>query len=142
VFDRPEVVAAAQATLATAGVAERCKIVGGDFFASVPPGGDAYVLRQIVHDWDDARAALIPQSCRRAMRDSGRVLVVKRAIASDNYQALRALSLDMLMLVILGGLQRNEEEYRALFAAAGVRLSAVVPLGDAEQFSVYEGTPL
>ena len=140
-FDRPEVVAGAPATLEAAGVSERCQIVGGDFFEAVPAGGDAYVLRQILHDWDDVRATKILENCRRAMQGPGKVLVVERAIAPDFRQALPALRLDLEMLVNLGGLQRTEAEYTALFAAAGFRLSAVAPVGNGAQFSVFEGVP-
>ncbi len=138
-FDRPEVVAGAAPALEAAGVADRCEVVGGDFFTAVAPGGDAYVLRQIIHDWDDARAAAILTNCRRAMREGGKVLVVERAIAPDYRQAMAELHLDMEMLVITSGIQRTEAEYRALFAASGLRLSAVVPLGDTLHYSVYEG---
>lgn len=140
-FDRPEVVVGATAALEEAGVAERCEIVGGDFFAAVPPGGDAYILRQIIHDWDDAQAAAILANCRRAMREPGRLLVVERRIAPDYRQALPVLHLDLEMLVNVGGRERTDAEYSRLFAAAGFRLTTIVPLGDAAQFSVFEGVP-
>lgn len=132
-FDRPEVVAGARVTLEAAGVAERCELVGGDFFATVPPGGDAYLLRQVIHDWDDARATVILANCRRAMPEAGRLLVVERAIAPDYRQALPVLHLDLEMLVNVGGMQRTDAEYAALFATVGLHLSAVIPLGDAAQ---------
>jgi hypothetical protein len=138
-FDRHEVVAGAPAVLEAAGVADRCQIVCGDFFASVPPGGDAYVLRQILHDWDDVRAAQILAHCRRVLGEMGKVLVIERAIARDSRQALPVLLLDMEMLVNFGGVQRTEAEYRTLFARVGLQLNAVVPLGDTAQFAVFEG---
>lgn len=138
-FDRPAVVAGARATLEAAGVAERCEVVGGDFFASVPAGGDAYILRQILHDWDDARATKILENCRRAMGQTGKVLVIEGIIAPDYRKALPVLQLDLEMLVNYGGRQRTQAEYEALFAAANFRLSAVVPLHDLGQFSVFEG---
>ncbi|MDQ6833229.1 MAG: acetylserotonin O-methyltransferase [Chloroflexota bacterium] len=137
-FDLPDVITGAPALLAEAGVAERCEIVPGDFFTAVPPG-DAYILRQIIHDWDDIRATAILANCRRAMQGAGKVLVVERAIGSDYRQALQVLYVDLEMLVSMGGLQRTEEEYAMLFNAAGLRLSAVVRLG--EHFSIYEGIP-
>jgi hypothetical protein len=140
-FDQPEVIAGAPPVLEEAGVAERCEVVGGDFFAAVPPGGDAYLLRQIIHDWDDARATAILATCRRALHGEGKVLVVERAIAPDYREALPVLHLDLQMLVLLGGKQRTEAEYGRLFSTAGLRLSAVVPLGDAGQYSVFEGVP-
>ncbi len=140
-FDRPEVVQGAAASLEMAGVSDRCEIVGGDFFAAVPQDGDAYLLRQIIHDWTDAQAITILANCRRAMAQSGKVLVVERALVSDHRESLGALHLDMEMLANLGGLQRTDAEYGALFEAADMRLGAVVPLGDTDQFSVFEGIP-
>lgn len=139
-FDLPEVVAGAAPTLEEAGIADRCAVVGGDFFVAVAPG-DAYILRQIIHDWDDARATAILANCRRAMQGAGKVLVVERAIGADYRQSMAELHIDLEMLVNLGGLQRTEAEYGALFAAAGLRLNAVVPLGDPLHYSVYEGVP-
>ena len=140
-FDQPEVVEGASAVLATAGVADRCAIVGGDFFAEVPRGGDIYILRQIIHDWDDERAMLILANCRRAMAPSGKVLVIEAAISDDYQQSLPVLQLDLEMLVNYGGRQRTEDEYRALFAAAGLRLGKVIPLNDPGQFSIFEALP-
>jgi len=140
-FDLPEVIAGAPATLEAEGIAERCQVIGGDFFEASLPRGDAYVLRQILHDWADARATEILTNCRRAMQGPGKVLVIERTIAPNYQHALPVLRLDLEMLVNLGGLQRTEAEYSKLFAAAGFRLSAVVPLGDAAQFSVFEGVP-
>jgi predicted O-methyltransferase YrrM len=140
-FDRPEVVQGAAAALEMTGVADRCEIAGGDFFAAVPPDGDAYLLRQIIHDWDDAQATTILENCRHAMRESGKVLVVERALAPDHRESLGALHLDMEMLVNLGGLQRTDAEYGTLFESAHLRLSTIVPLGDTDQFCVFEGIP-
>jgi hypothetical protein len=141
-FDQPDVVAGASATLAAASIADRCEIVGGDFFAEVPLGGDMYLLRQIIHDWDDARATLILANCRRAMRASDIVLVVEGAIGAEYQQSLPVLQLDLEMLVNYGGLQRTADEYRALFATAGFSLAKVIPLGDSSQFSVFEALPV
>ena len=140
-FDQPEVVAEASAVLEQAGVAERCRIEGGDFFQAVPEGGDAYVLRSIVHDWEDERAQLIMEQCRRAMPALGRLLVVERVVGTDYRAALSTLYADMEMLVSVGGRERTEAEYRALFADAGFRLTRIVPLGDAASYSVIEGAP-
>ncbi|GAC1446082.1 MAG: methyltransferase [Chloroflexota bacterium] len=137
-FDLPAVVSDAGQRLEEAGVANRCDVAGGNFFESVPPG-DAYILRQIIHDWDDARATTILTNCRSAMQGSGKVLVVECGVGSDYRTDMHALHLDLEMLVSLGGIQRTEEEYSALFDAAGLRLSAVHPLGDALHFSIYEG---
>lgn len=140
-FDLPEVVAGAPSTLEAAGVSDRCEVVAGDFFTSIPTGGDAYLLRQVVHDWDDDQAARILENCRRALGGQGRVLVVERAIVPDYHQAVSLLRLDLEMLVNFGGRQRTEAEYGTLFAAAGLRLSAAFLLLDKAQFSVFEGVP-
>jgi hypothetical protein len=137
-YDRAGVVAGASAVLEAAGVAERCEVVAGDFFSSVPEG-DACILRQIIHDWNDADAGRILTNCRRALGGAGKVLVVERAIAADAREALPVLQLDLHMLVMHGGRQRTDDEYRALFDSAGLQMTRVVPLGDAAQFSVFEG---
>jgi len=140
-FDRPEVVASATAVLEEAGVADRCEIVGGDFFSDALPVGDAYILRQIIHDWDDARATEILANCRRAMQEASRLLVVERAVDPDPRRALSVLHLDLQMLVNVGGIQRTDAEYRVLFSGAGFRLTTVVPLRDAATYCVFEGVP-
>jgi hypothetical protein len=140
-FDSPEVVAGAAALLDRVGVADRCEVVGGDFFAAVPAGGDAYLLCQIVHDWRDPQAVHILRNCRAAMRESGRLLVVERALATDCRESLSVLHADMGMLVHVGGLERTDAEYRTLFAEAGFRLTNIVPVGDRFHYSVFEGVP-
>jgi hypothetical protein len=140
-FDRPEVVANAPAVLAAAGVTARCAVVGGDFFAGVPAGADIYILRFIIHDWDDAHAQAILEQCRRAMDPAGRLLVLERVIGTDYREGLLALHGDMQMLVNLGGRERTEEEYQALFAAAGFRVTNILPLAGPELFSVFEAVP-
>jgi hypothetical protein len=140
-FDAPGVAPGAAPVLAAAGVLDRCEIAGGDFFEAVPAGGDAYILRQIIHDWDDDRAARILGNCRSALGDGGKVLVLERALEPDPRDCLPVLHVDMEMLVNVGGLQRTDDGYRALFARAGLRLTEVVPLNDGGQFKVFEGTP-
>jgi hypothetical protein len=138
-FDRPEVVSNARAMLDEQGLTDRCAIVAGNFFDAVPAGADAYVLRFIVHDWDDDRARTILEQCHRAMDTTGRVFLVERIVGTDYREALPALHGDMQMLVSLSGRERTEVEYRALLTDAGFRLTSVVPLADG--FSVLEGTP-
>jgi hypothetical protein len=83
-FDRPHVIAGAQSLLEAEGVAQRCELVSGDFFEAVPSGGDAYLLQNIIHDWDDERAIAILKSCRRAIVKTGKVLLSEMVIPSDN----------------------------------------------------------
>ena len=137
--DLPDVVAGAGQVLENFAVRDRCEVVGGSFFDALPKGGDAYVLRQIVHDWDDDRALAILRNCRAAMTRTGKVLVVERQIVPDHREAMRVLHADLEMLVNVGGMERTDAEYRSLFEKAGFRLTTIVPLMDAGGFSVFEG---
>jgi len=125
-MDQPHVVASAQAVLAEAGVAERCAVVGGDFFEEVPSGGDIYTLRRIIHDWDDERGSLILRSCARALGPGGKVLVIEDVVAPGS-EALNTTFRDLQMLVMTGGRERTEAEYSRLFTASGLRLTRIIP---------------
>jgi hypothetical protein len=125
-FDQPHVVKGAEPRLQAAGVAERCATDGGDFFASVSPDGDAYILAQIPHDWDDERCRIILGNCRRAIRPVGKLLVVEQVLPPANEPSF-AKWLDLHMLVLLTGRERTETEYRDLHAAAGFALTRVIP---------------
>ena len=104
----------------------RCEYVSGDFFVSVPPGGDAYIMKHIIHDWDDERALKILRNIRNAMKPNGRVLLVEAVIADGNNQDFGKL-LDLEMLVSPGGKERTAAEYEELFTRAGLRLTRIVP---------------
>ena len=138
-FDRPDVVAGAAQVFGNFAVRERCEVVEGSFFDALPEGGDAYVLRQIIHDWDDERALAILRNCRAAVTRTGKVLVIERQILPDHREAMRVLHADLQMLVNVGGMERTDAEYRSLFEKAGFRLTTIVPLMDAVGFSVFEG---
>ena len=125
-FDQPHVVAGAAELLQAAGVADRCQVVGGSFFDSVPNGGDAYLLKQIIHDWEDPEATAILRTCRRAIGPDGRLLIIERALGAPNQEPAGKL-MDLQMLVSAGGRERTREEYGALFDAAGFRLTGVTP---------------
>jgi hypothetical protein len=109
-----------------ASVAARAEFVQGDFFASVPGGGDLYILKSIIHNWDDSAAVKILKKCREAMPESSRVLVAERVIPPGNTPS-EAKLFDINMLVTLGGQERTEEEYAKLFVAAGLELAQVFP---------------
>ena len=127
-FDVPHVLDQARRQIATAGVDARCELVGGDFFASVPTGGDIYLLRWILHDFDDERAARILRACRAAMPPEGRLLVIEQVVAGEGEPGdWMTKFLDLQMLILLGGQERTEAEFRDLFAAAGFRLRRVIP---------------
>jgi len=124
--DRPEVLPGAEAFLEAAGVRDRCELVGGDFFAAVPAGGDAYVLALIVHNWPDDETTAILRACHRAMAPGARLWLVEQVVEpGDAYD--RAKQRDLLMLVLFGAQERTEAEYRALLEAAGFEWVAVHP---------------
>jgi hypothetical protein len=120
IFDMKQAVAAAQATMYELGVAERCTLHAGDFFASVPPGGDIYILSHVLHNWDDARAIRILRNCREAMSSAARLWIVEIVMgaAPDFY----SVWLDLEMLVNFGGRERSESEYEELVREAGLIL--------------------
>jgi hypothetical protein len=122
--DRPQVVAEAQPQLEAAGLGGRCEVVAGDLFVSVPAGGDAYMLKRVIHDWDDERAGAILRNCHRAMPAHGRLLVIELVLPPGNAPSLGKL-FDLLMLVDPGGRERTEADYRTLLAGAGFELTAV-----------------
>lgn len=124
-YDLPEVTAEAPAALASRGVAEPPEIVGGDFFERVPAGADAYVLKTVLHDWDDDRAAAILVRCREAMARDGRVLICEQVIGVG---ANLALLTDLEMLIMTpGGRERTAAEFATLAARAGLRIRRFVP---------------
>jgi SAM-dependent methyltransferase len=131
-FDRPAVVERAQERVRGAGLAGRAELVAGDFFESLPAGGDLYILSRILMDYDDERSVRLLQNCRLAMRPGGRVLIVQllmpeRGGGGSRDQLFEAAVSDLNMLVLTGGRERTEGEYRALLGRAGFRLSRVVP---------------
>ena len=125
-FDAAPAIEEAKKRVNGDGFAERCQIVSGDFFQSVPRGSDAYILKNILHDWDDERCVTILKNCQGAMAENGRVLLVETVIPPASAPSFDRL-LDLNMLVISGGRERSEAEYRALFDAAGLRLTKIVP---------------
>jgi SAM-dependent methyltransferase len=126
-FDLPVSRERAEAAIAAAGLTERCHFVGGDFFAGVPAGGDAYVLKQILHDWDDERSAAVLEQCRQAMAPGGTLLVVEYVLPAGNEPAPDETLMDVTMLVFTGGRERSAAQYAELFGRAGLRLTRVVP---------------
>jgi len=125
-FDQPHAVAEARCQLEAAGLVGRCEVVAGDFFVSIPAGGDAYILKRVIHDWNDERARAILRNCHRAMPEHGRLFVIEVVLPPGNDPSLGKL-FDLLMLVDLGGRERTEADYRTLFASAGFDLAAVTP---------------
>jgi hypothetical protein len=129
-FDRPHVVNDAPALLTARGVSDRVTIAPGDFFQSVPPGADAYILSHIIHDWGEDQCLTILGHVRKAMNPAGRLVVVEMVLPFGD-TAHQGKMLDMAMLVLLGGQERTEAEYAALFGKAGFHLTRVVPTNSA-----------
>jgi cyclopropane fatty-acyl-phospholipid synthase-like methyltransferase len=136
-LETPEVVARAGALLKGSDLADRSEVVAGDFFDRVPTGADAYVMANVLHDWDDTRAVEILENCRRAMGQKGRVLLVERLIPDELSEAAPALLSDINMLVFTGGQERTNAEYGKLLTAAGFSLGNVQPV--AFPYGVIEG---
>lgn len=137
-FDRPGVVDRARANIEQAGMVDRCRVVPGDFFESIPTGADAYLMRHIIHDWNDEKSITILRNCQRAMGNAGKLLVVEGIVPPGNEPSISKF-FDLAMMVLPGGVERTEEEYRRLYAMAGFRLSGIVPTKT--WISVLEGEP-
>ena len=125
-FDAQSVVAGAPALLVAAGVADRTAVVGGSFFESVPSGGDAYVLKHIVHDWDESKVLEILRNVRSAMAANTKLLVIETVMPDDDREHLSKL-LDLEMLVAGAGNERTAAEYTRLLNRAGFRNTRVIP---------------
>lgn len=140
-FDLDHVVAGAHHHIRRLGVAGRCQIVDGDFFAGVPGGADGYLMKNIIHDWDDDQAVLILSNIRRALdyRRYGRVVLIE-AIIPEGPQADIGKLVDLEMMLMPGGRERTAEEFGALFARAGFALTRIVPTGS--PLSVIEARPV
>ncbi|WP_339727441.1 methyltransferase [uncultured Gimesia sp.] len=124
-FDLPHVVERAQAHIKQAGLSDRCDLIEGSFFASVPEGADAYFMRHIIHDWDDEKSLTILRQCHAAMPKNSKLLVVESIIPEGNEQ-FAGKFLDLVMLLIPGGKERTVEEYRSLFKQAGFELERII----------------
>ena len=139
VFDLPRVIEVAQRVIEVDGLTSRCDTLAGNFFESVPAGAEAYVLKQVIHDWDDERALTILRNVGRVIPPDGRLLLIELVIPPTNEPSLSKFT-DLDMLVITGGRERTQCEYRDLLAAAGYRLAAIHPTQSRQ--SVIEGVPL
>lgn len=126
-FDQPGVLRGQSALARSNGaLAGRWTILPGDFFVTVPQGGDVYLLKSVLHDWSDPYAIAILRSCRQAMRASARLLIIERIVPEQTGPS-EAKLFDINMLVVTGGLERTEREYRALVETAGLEVTQVIP---------------
>jgi O-methyltransferase domain len=137
-FDSPHVAERARESIASACLAHRCEVAGGDFFKSVPAGCDAYLLRWIIHNWDYERAITILSNCRQAMGERSRLLLLESVIPTGN-EFHQGKFLDYIMLTTHYGQERTEEEYDSLLREADLRLNRVVPTGS--HLSIIEAVP-
>jgi len=138
-FDLAQGLAGARESLEAAGVADRVILHEGSFFEEVPSGADLYLLKSIIHDWDDERALAILQTCRKAMGDRARLVLLERRFPeriANGDDMLSAVMGDLHMMVVLGGKERTDNEYRELMARAGLRLARVVPADN--EFAAFE----
>lgn len=125
-FDAPEVIEGARQKIDAAGLADRCETVPGDFFQAVPAGGDAYIMKWIIHDWDDQKSNTILRHVRNQIPANGRLILVDCVVPETNEPHFSKF-IDMNMLVMTGGKERTEKEFQELLSAAGFKLLRVIP---------------
>jgi len=138
-FDLDHVAGRARDNISTAGLDARCEVRLGNFFESFPSGADAYLMRHIIHDWTDEQCHQILRNCRAVIPNDGRLFVVEAVVLPDD-EPSPAKDQDALMMLLTGGLERTEDEYRDMFAAAGFELTGVTPTPS--PVSVIEGRPI
>lgn len=139
-FDLPHAIDGAKTRMADTGIAARCDLVAGNFFESVPSGADIYLLKSILHNWDDERTTIILGNCRRAMPSQAKLVLIERVMPERMKESARERALartDLNMLVGLGGRERTEEEFAALLASSGLRAVKFLPA--APDYTVIEG---
>ena len=134
VFDRPSSREGAERLAAESGLSGRCRFVGGDFFESVPGEGDLYLLKSVLHNWDDDRSVAILQTCHTAMNPDSHLLLIERALPEQVNMSLAdtvAVAVDLHMLLLTGGCERTERQHRSLLQAAGFDLVRILPTSSA-----------
>lgn len=147
-LDRPNVIDGAVDRFRELGLSERAEALGGDFFETAPVGGDCYLVSHVLHDWDDERATEILRTTRAAMPDDARLLVVE-AVVPDRVEAspdnLSLVGADLNMMLVTGGAERTESEFRELFARAGFNITGIVPVrpswSNLDETSIIEAEP-
>jgi hypothetical protein len=141
-FDLAQGLAGAEEKFATAGVADRVTLQEGSFFEAVPPGADLYLLKSIVHDWDDERALAILLNCARAMHPASRLVLLERRMPErieNPEDAFTTVMGDLHMMVVLGGKERTAPQYRELLSRAGLRLTREIPIES--DITAFEAVP-
>lgn len=140
-FDMPHALEGGRKTIAEAGLADRCEVVSGDFFVSVPDGGDSYLLSRVIHDWNDEQSVDILKVIRKAITPNGRLILLEAMLRPAGETIYPVLS-DLNMLIRTGGHERTEAEYRALYQAAGFELTRTVSTTAPTGTTVIEGRPI
>lgn len=138
-FDQISVLADAKNFITNAALKTRCELIAGDFFHSAPPGGDLYILKSIIHDWDDEMAIRILKNCRRVMMSDARVVLAERVVPQGN-EPSEAKLFDINMLTVLGGRERTVTEYKNLLRAADLQIINVIPTSC--HLSLIEAVPV
>lgn len=136
VLDLPHVIELGRQHIDHQGLSARCELVPRDFFEGVPQGGAAYILKWVIHDWDDAHSIAILKNCHRAIPPNGKLFVIEAVIPPGNEPFFHKF-MDLNMLVMTGGRERTEAEYRTLFEAAGFELNRII--SSPTEISVLEG---
>ena len=137
-FDSAAVLENVAQKFKAAGIEDRYLAIAGNFFESVPEGAEAYLMKNVLHDWDDDSAIRILRNCRRAMHDNAKLLVIEVVLRAEREEPFESL-LDLNMLVMSGGCERTEAQYRRLFESGGFQLTGITPT--AAPVSVIEGVP-
>jgi hypothetical protein len=137
-FDLDHVIAGAKPRIAAQGLAGRVTTASGDFFKAVPSGGDAYIMKHIIHDWDDEKATAILKNIRSVLPKDGRVILLEAVLPAGNAPHFGKI-MDLEMLVMAGGRERTEEEFRKLFAGAGFNVTRII--ATKSPLSVIEARP-
>ena len=135
-LDLPHVIELGRQHIDHQGLSARCELVPRDFFEGVPQGGAAYILKWVIHDWDDAHSIAILKNCHRAIPPNGKLFVIEAVIPPGNEPFFHKF-MDLNMLVMTGGRERTEAEYRTLFEAAGFELNRII--SSPTEISVLEG---
>lgn len=139
IFDQAHVIKDAQQLLDSAGITDRCQLISGDFFDSIPAGRDLYILSRVLLDWDDTHALAILKNCRAAMEQSSKLLIIDHILPRQN-ETLFQLSLSLELLVLFEHLTRTEDEFYELLAQAGLQVSNLIKTESA--FSFLEATTI
>jgi hypothetical protein len=138
-FELDHVIRRTGESFKTYGIGDRCSLIAGNFFEALPSGADTYLFRHIIHDWSDEQSVQILKNCRKVIPNTGRLLIIEVVVPTGN-ESSPAKDFDMVMLVLPGGIERTEEEYRVLLKEAGFQLSSVTPTRSA--VSIVEGKPM